>query len=103
MSAQLRILVAVGLITTVVLAGAVGFTLIEGWSLGEGLYMAVITVSTVGYGEVRPLSDAGRTLTVVLIVIAVATLGFSLTTINFSLLEGHLARDLREAADGPQG
>ena len=95
MSAQLRILVAVGLITIVVLAGAAGFALVEGWSLGESLYMAVITVSTVGYGEVRPLSAGGRALTVILIVIAVATLGFSMSTINLSLLEGHLARDLR--------
>jgi voltage-gated potassium channel len=57
--------------------------------------MAVITVSTVGYGEVRPLSAGGRALTVVVIVFAVAALGYSATAIGAYLAEGHLLQDFR--------
>ena len=95
MSAQARILLAIALLTGVVIAGTAGFMVIEGWPFGDSLFMAVITVSTVGYGEVRPLSDAGRAFTVALIVLAVAALGFSATAIGAYLTEGHLVRDLR--------
>ena len=37
-----------------------GLMWIEGWSFLDSLYMSVITLSTVGYHEVQPLSDAGR-------------------------------------------
>ena len=95
MTAQARIIAALVALTTVVLGATVGFMLIEGWPLGDSLYMAVITVSTVGYGEVRPLSAGGRALTVAVIVLAVATLGYSATAIGAYLAEGHLVQDFR--------
>ncbi len=47
----------------IILAGGLGFRLIEGWSWSESIYMAIITVSTVGYGEVHPLSIHGKLFT----------------------------------------
>jgi voltage-gated potassium channel len=44
-------------------AGGLGFVVVEGWSFGDGLYMTAMTISTVGYHEVHPLSEAGRWLT----------------------------------------
>ena len=95
MTAQVRIILACALLTAVVLAATVGFMAVEGWSFGDSLYMAVITVSTVGYGEVHPLSGTGRALAVVIIVFAVASLGYSATAIGAYLAEGHLVRDFR--------
>ncbi len=95
MTARVRIILACLLLTGVALAGAVGFMLVEGWSFGESLYMAVITVSTVGYGEVQPLSRAGRLLAVAVILVAVGALGFSATSIGVYLADGHLLHDLR--------
>ena len=95
MTAQARIILAIVALTSVVLGGTAGFMLIEGWPFGDSLYMAVITVSTVGYGEVRPLSGAGRALAVAIIVVAVATLGYSATAIGAYLAEGHLVQDFR--------
>ena len=95
MTAQARIILAIVALSTIALGATAGFMLIEGWSLGESLYMAVITVSTVGYGEVRPLSANGRALAVAVILLAVAALGYSATSIGAYLAEGHLVQDFR--------
>ncbi|MCH8818700.1 MAG: two pore domain potassium channel family protein [Acidobacteria bacterium] len=42
------------------LVGTVGFSLIEGWSLFDSFTMTILTISTVGYGEVHPLTGPGR-------------------------------------------
>jgi len=64
------------------LIGASGYWFLEGWGWFESLYMAVTTVSSVGYMEVRPLTPAGRTFTMVLIFLGVSGLGlwWALTT-----------------------
>jgi len=53
--------------TIVLVCGTVGYTVIEGWNLLESFYMTIITVTTVGYGEVHSLSHAGRLFTIGLI------------------------------------
>ncbi len=52
-----------------VLFGTMGYVLIERFSFLEGLYMTIITIASVGYNEVKPLSDAGRLFTIFLILI----------------------------------
>jgi voltage-gated potassium channel len=75
--------------------GTLGYRLIEGWPLFDALYMTVITVATVGYGETHPLSTAGRAFTMALILggISVFTYGFS--TLAAVLIEGDLSDAIR--------
>ncbi len=75
--------------------GTLGYRLIEGWPLFDCLYMTVITVGTVGYGETHPLSTAGRAFTMLLILggIGVFTYGFS--TIAAVIIEGDLSEAFR--------
>jgi len=54
-------------LSAVVLSGAVGYRITEGWDWGDCLWMVLITISTIGYGEVEPLSQAGRLVTVLII------------------------------------
>ena len=56
------------LVVVLTLIGATGFHYIEGYSYLDALYMTVITLSTVGFGEVAPLSPAGKLFTMLLIV-----------------------------------
>lgn len=58
-------------ICAVMLMGTVGYVLIEGWTVLESLYMTVTTIFTVGFGEVYPLSHAGRIFTLVVIFLGV--------------------------------
>jgi voltage-gated potassium channel len=71
-------LAVLGLVPLLVLVGTVGYYFIEtDWTLLDALYMTIITLSTIGYGEVHPLSDAGRVFTIVLILAGVATISYA--------------------------
>ena len=75
-------LLVVNLVVLTVLAvGTIGYVLIEGWSLLDALFMTIITMTTIGYGEVRVLSPMGRIFTIGLIVIGVIIASYAITTI----------------------
>lgn len=72
-----RIRIGAAILAGVVVLGTLGFIVLEHAAFLEALYMVVITISTVGFREVVPLSGAGRVLTMVLIVVGVGTLFFT--------------------------
>ena len=47
------------LIVLIIASGTLGYMVIEGWNLLESIYMTIITITTVGYGEIRELSFSG--------------------------------------------
>lgn len=53
------------------IAGTTGYMMIEGWDLLDSIYMTIITLATVGYGEVHSVSRAGRVFTMLLILLGV--------------------------------
>lgn len=81
MSQQRRIIVSLAIITALVVFAPFGYMLIEDMSYSEALYMTVITVSTVGFKEVRPLSTAGMYFTILVIVIGVFDLFFIISSL----------------------
>ncbi|HTW88124.1 MAG TPA: potassium channel protein [Candidatus Binataceae bacterium] len=93
-----RLLLAIAGIVLVTVAGMLGYMIIEGFSPLDALYMSVITVSTVGYGEVHPLDADGRIFTIVLIVTGVGTVLYLLTSIGELVIEGRLREQLGATA-----
>jgi len=85
-----RLLVAVLLLPALLVVGVVGFMLIEGWSFLDALYMTVTTITTVGFREVKPLSDGGRIFTIFLILFGVGVAFYILTTLVATVVEGDL-------------
>jgi voltage-gated potassium channel len=71
-------------------AGTAGYRIIEGWSLFDCLYMAVITLTTVGFGEVHPLSQGGRWFTMVLALGGIFTIFFAATEVLRAWSSGQL-------------
>lgn len=51
------------------LVGTLGYMVLESYSFLDGLYMTIITIASVGYGEVKPLTETGRIFTIFLILI----------------------------------
>jgi voltage-gated potassium channel len=62
------------LLGVVIVYGIAGYSMIEGWNLLDSFYMTIITISTVGYSELHPLSTTGRLFTSTLIVVGVGTM-----------------------------
>jgi voltage-gated potassium channel len=77
MAGLTRVRVAAVILVSVIVVGTVGFVTIENASLLDAFYMTMITISTVGYAEVFPLSEAGELFTVGLIVVGVGTLFYT--------------------------
>ena len=71
--------------------GTVGYMLIDDFSFVNALYMTVITVSTVGFGEVQLLSDSGKLFTSLLILGGLGVIGFFITTITQNLFQNQLS------------
>ena len=82
-------LVAFGLLA-VLTVGTSGFMYLERMSPLDSLYMTVITLSTVGFGEINPLHTGGRTFVIFLIVFGVALAGFTFSVIGQMVLEGQI-------------
>jgi voltage-gated potassium channel len=83
--------VLVALVPLLLIAGGtVGYVVLESWSWFDALYMAVITLMTIGYGEVHPLSHAGRTFTMVLALVGATTLAAAATYVLRFIVSGEL-------------
>lgn len=73
--------------------GTIGYSLIEGWGIFDSLYMTIITLSTTGYREIRPLSVPGRIFTMILIILGVSILFYMLGNLNIVLFERNFFRN----------
>jgi voltage-gated potassium channel len=82
------------LLAALLVLGTLGYMLIEGFPFLDAAYMTVITISTVGYGEVRPLGPGGRLFTMALIVVGVGGALFMLTELVRFVYEGQLGHAL---------
>jgi voltage-gated potassium channel len=81
-----RFLVIAGLLTAILFVGTFGFMDVEGWSFFDSFYMSLITLTTVGYGEVHPLSFHGRLFASFLMVIGVTAVFASIAVMGETLL-----------------
>ena len=94
MTATTRLFLLLLLLTALPLAAALGLVLVEGWSFFDALYMAVITLTTVGYEEVHPLSTPGRVLIIVYLVFGLGAFLYGVTHVGELLIRGELRQRL---------
>jgi voltage-gated potassium channel len=86
-----RFLLIASLLTATQLVGTLGFMYVEGWNFFDSFYMTLITLTTVGYGEVHPLTFHGRLFTSILMVIGVTSLFVSIAVMGDTLLRLEMA------------
>src|ERR1017187_7871984 len=80
------ILIVVAIVTTLTI-GTVGFTVIDGYPPFDAFYMSLTTMTTVGYGEIHPLSQAGRIFNSFLIVFGVTTIFIAIGAMTQTIIE----------------
>ncbi len=93
-----RGLLVVAAIAGVLVVGTVGYMLIQGWGFLDSLYMTVITIFTVGFNEVHPLSTAGHVFTILLILGGVGTILYGLGAMFEFVVSGQLTGAYRRRA-----
>lgn len=76
--------------------GIFGYRLIEGWSLFDSLYMTVISLTTVGFGETHPMSQAGKSFTMLLIITGVGSFAFIIRNISLQFLQPFFGTAIKE-------
>jgi len=74
-------------VTATLLTGTLGFTLIDHYPPFDAFYMTLITMTTVGYGEIHPLSHAGRVFNSFLIFFGVATIFIAIGAVTQTIIE----------------
>lgn len=91
-----KVYLALSLLLIIIFIGVLGFSIIEGYTLAEAIYMTIITVSTVGFNEVRPLSPEGRLFTAFLIIFSFGTFAYAISSITMYVLDGEYKRYFKD-------
>ena len=77
------------------LLGTVGYVIIADYNWIDSLFMTIITISTVGYGEIHPLSPAGRLFTIFLIITSIGLVAYYLTFVTRLIADGEWAKQYK--------
>ncbi|MBD3409262.1 MAG: potassium channel protein [Ignavibacteriales bacterium] len=82
-----RMKIGLAVLVATILFGSAGYVAVEGFSPFDALYMTIITITTTGFKEVHYLSDAGRALTLVVLVAGLGSIGYSGGSAVFLIVE----------------
>ncbi|MFN3361231.1 MAG: potassium channel family protein [Pseudanabaenaceae cyanobacterium] len=74
---------------TLAVVGVLGYRFLEGWGWLDAVYMTVITLSTVGFGEIHPLQPDGRIFTIALILSGIITVGYMVNRVSEAVIQGY--------------
>jgi voltage-gated potassium channel len=85
-----RLRLGIALILGAILTGILGYMFLENYTFSEAFYMTIITISTVGYGEVKPLDNTGRIFTSLLIICNLGIFAYAVSIVTNFVAEGNL-------------
>jgi len=88
----LRIAIALSVLVVVFFIGSVGYHIVEGMEFFDGFYMTFITITTIGFSELKNLSSAGRVLTMVLFVMGIGVISYIASQTTQLIFESEIFR-----------
>jgi voltage-gated potassium channel len=77
---------------SILVAGTVGYIVIEGWNFYDSFYMTILSISTTGFGEVHPLSDSGKIFTIIVIIVGLTSIVYLGGRVAQALIELYILR-----------
>lgn len=90
-----RFVIGFVLLLTTIITGIIGFMVISDYTFMEAYYMTIITLASVGYNEVKPLDEAGKLFTTILILFNMGIFAYAITSLSAFLVEGDLHNFLK--------
>ncbi|PWG05261.1 potassium channel family protein [Polaribacter aquimarinus] len=78
------------LVISIIAIGTLGYILLSGYSFVDALYMTVITITTVGFGEVQPFTSEEKIFTIFLILTSISVFGYAVSSFSEYLVSGRL-------------
>ncbi|MBN1297108.1 potassium channel protein [bacterium] len=91
-----RFYLALSVMFGILAAGTAGYTIIEEWSVLDSLYMTVLTISTIGFQEVHPLSVHGRIFTIIIVFLSLSTVAYTVNVATRLLVSGEIHRYMEQ-------
>ena len=88
-----------GLVLTV---GVIFYTRVEHWTVLNAIYFCVVTLATVGYGDITPTTDLGKMFTIVYIIVGLAIIGGFFATLGRLIHPGRLLSEERARLENDQ-
>lgn len=89
-----KVKIALGIMAILFLIATAGYMVLENYSIIEALYMTAITFTTIGYGEVKPLSETGRLFTVIIALAGVSVLLITIAFVSQDIIDVQLRKIL---------
>lgn len=80
-------LLVISLVFLLVVIGTIMFSVLEGWSYLDSLYVTIITISTVGYGDLSPQTTQGRIFAIIFTFFAIGIGGYAISTLTVVIIE----------------
>ncbi len=93
---NIRVIKIVCLLLIIVVIGTVGYMYIEDYPFVDAIYMTFITITTVGFSEVIPLSDTGKLFTCLLIIFSLGVIGFVISSLGKYIVDGFLSKKIKD-------
>jgi voltage-gated potassium channel len=87
-----------GSVVIVLTVGTLVFRRLEGWSLLDSLYFSVVTLATIGYGDLTPTTDTAKLFSIVYILVGVGILGVFISAVSRASMQRTLERNERLAS-----
>ena len=83
-----------------IIGGAFAYSNVEGWSLLDSFYFVVVTVTTIGYGDLAPITNIGKIFTIFFAFFGVATALCILSSISSSIFKKHVGKEVSQIKRG---
>ncbi len=87
-----NLIIGIPILMFIIVFGTTGYMFLEKWSFSDALYMTIITLTTVGFEEIHPLTSSGRVFTMFLITMGVGFVFYMFGTITQIMVEGELKK-----------
>ena len=84
-------------VLVVLAVGTIIFRWLEGWSVVDSLYFSVVTLATIGYGDLTPTTDLAKLFSVLYIIVGVGILGVFISAVSHASMQRTLERQEQRA------